>query len=108
MNSTRSALQQLFDRIPRRHTVDNVKEIYSLLDDYEIVLQDIEGENSFYEQHIAQYFDALESIRAVIKKSADNKASKKLKDQFFDEASGNLKDSIEELMEMYANGSRTE
>ena len=44
---------------------------------------------------------------AAIKKSTDNKASKKMKDSLFDEGSGNLKDSIQKLMDIYGDGSRT-
>ena len=95
-------LKELFDRIPRRHSADNVKDIYAILDEYENVLQDIEREKK-YEQQVAPFFDALDPIRATIKKSSDNKASKKMKDHLFDEASGALKDTMEELMEMYSN-----
>jgi hypothetical protein len=97
-------LKELFGRIPRRHSADNVKGIYAILDEYENVLQDIEREKT-YEQQVAPFFDALDPIRAVIKKSSDNKASKKMKDSLFDEASGALKDTMEELMEMYRNES---
>jgi len=95
-------LKELFGRIPRRHSADNVKDIYAILDEYENVLQDIEREKT-YEQLVAPFFDALDPIRATIKKSSDNKASKKMKDSLFDEASGALKDTMEELMEMYRN-----
>lgn len=103
MNNIGNKLQELFDRIPRRHNADNVKEIYSILDEYEEVLQGIEGEKE-YEQHVAPFFDALDPIRATVKKSNDNKASKKVKDTLFDEASGMLKDSVEELMRLYGEG----
>jgi hypothetical protein len=103
MNETGNKLQELFDRIPRRHNAENVKEIYSILDEYEDLLQSIESEKE-YEQHVPPFFDALDPIRATVKKSNDNKASKKTKDTLFDEASGNLKDSIEELIGLY-NGS---
>ena len=95
-------LQELFDRIPRRHSADNVKDIYAILDEYENVLLDIEREKT-YEQQVAPFFDTLDPIRATIKRSSDNKASKKMKDSLFDEASGALKDTMEELMEMYKN-----
>jgi len=100
MNDTGTKLKELFDRIPRRHTTDNVKEINSILDEYEEALQSIESEKE-YEQHVPPFFDALDPIRALVKKSNDNKASKKLKDTYFDEASGNLKDTMEELMGLY-------
>lgn len=107
MNTTALALQALFNRIPRRHSLENVKEFYPILDEYEDLLISIEATNSFYEKIIPVYFDELENVRAVIKKSTDNKASKKMKDSLFDEGSGDLKDSIERLMEAYGDGSRT-
>ena len=107
MNSTTTALNTLFNRIPRRHTTDNVKEINSIVDDYEERLKDIEAENAWYEKNTAAYFDEIEAVRILIKKSTDNKASKKNKDDFFDEASGALKDSMQSLIEMYADGTIT-
>jgi hypothetical protein len=107
MNTTASSLQALFNRIPRRHSLENVKDMYSLLDEYEDLLISIEATNSFYEKNIPVYFDQLEDVRAIIKKSTDNKASKKMKDSLFDEGSGNLKDSMQKLMEVYGDGSRT-
>ena len=107
MNSTTTALYTLFNRIPRRHTTDNVKEINSIVDDYEERLKDIEAENAWYEKNTAAYFDEIEAVRILIKKSTDNKASKKNKDDFFDEASGALKDSMQSLIEMYADGTIT-
>ena len=101
MNETGNKLQELFDRIPRRHNAENVKEIYSILDEYEALLQSIESEKE-YEAHVPPFFDALDPIRAVVKKSNDNKASKKMKDTLFDEASGSLKDTMEELIELYS------
>ena len=50
------------------------------------------------EHEVARFFDSLDPIRALVKKSNDNKASKKTKDLLFDEASGALKDTMEELM----------
>jgi hypothetical protein len=35
MNEINEKLKELFDRIPRRHTAENVKEIYGILDEYE-------------------------------------------------------------------------
>ena len=107
MNTTAAALQALFNRIPRRHSLENVKEIYSILDEYEDLLISIEGTNPFYEKNIPVYFEELEDVRAIIKKSTDNKASKKMKDSLFDEGSGNLKDGMQKLMEIYGDGSRT-
>lgn len=99
MNDINKNLRALFDRIPRRHTADNVKEIYSILNEYEELLKTMEADDR-YEKLIARFFEALDPIRATIKKSNDNKASKKGKDMLFDEASGALKDNMEELMEL--------
>ena len=106
MNSTTTALNLLFDRIPRRHTLENVKDIYSILTEYEDLLKTIEAENEWYEKNTGIFFDEIDTIRSQVKKSTDNKASKKSKDLFFDEASGSLKDSMQSLMEVYADGSR--
>lgn len=99
MNEFKEEIKELFDRIPRRHTTDNVKEIYSLLDTYEDLLKRMEEEDR-YEKLVAGFFDALDPIRATIKKSNNNKASKKIKDILFDEASGALKNTMEELMQL--------
>jgi hypothetical protein len=99
MKEIKEKISQLFDRIPRRHTADNVKEIYIILDSYEDLLKEIEADSN-YEKQVAPFFDALEEIRTTIKKSNDNKASKKTKDTLFDEASGELKDTMEEIMNL--------
>jgi hypothetical protein len=99
MNENHEKLRDLFNRIPRRHTADNVKEIYSILDAYEDVLKEMETDDR-YEKQVANFFDALDPIRATVKKSNDPKASKKTKDVLFDEASGALKDAIEEAMQL--------
>lgn len=107
MDITATTLQALFNRIPRRHSPENVKDIYSILTEYEDLLIAIEAINPFYEKNIPVYFDELEAVRTVIKKSNDNKASKKMKDSLFDEGSGDLKDSMQRLLELYGDGSRT-
>ena len=107
MNSTTTALTALFNRIPRRHSIENVKEINSIVAEYETILINIEAINTFYEKTTPAFFDGLDTIRAAIKKSTDNKASKKNKDIFFDEASGLLKDSVEAMMAIYEDGNRT-
>ncbi len=99
MKEVQEKLRELFNRIPRRHTADNVKEIYSLLDAYEELLQQMEAAPQ-YEKKVAYLFEALDPIRATVKKSNDNKASKKTKDTLFDEASGALKDTMEEAMQL--------
>ncbi len=108
MNSTTAALNALFIRIPRRHTADNVKDINSIVTEFEDLLISIEAENSFYEKNIPVFFDGLEEIKATIKKSNENKNSKKAKDIFFDDASGALKDNMQDLITLYDDGKRTE
>ena len=99
MNEFNEKMQQLFNRIQRRHSVENVKEMYNLLDDYEELLLSMEADVR-YEKQVARFFEVLEPIRTAVKKSNDNKASKKAKDELFDEASGALKNSMEELMKL--------
>jgi hypothetical protein len=99
MDEMEQKLRELFNRIPRRHTADNVKEMYSILDAYEDVLKTMEADER-YEKQVARFFDTLDPIRATIKKSNDNKASKKAKDVLFDQASGALKDSMEAAMKL--------
>lgn len=96
MNEQVARLQELYDRVPRRHTADNVKEMYGILDEYEELLISLEADPA-YETVIAPYFDTLDPVRAGVKKSNDPKASKKGKDDLFDEASGLLKESMEGL-----------
>jgi len=104
MNEITTALTALFDRIPRRHTIENVKDITSILAEYERLLKNIENTSAYYEKNTPVFFDELELVRSIIKKSTDNKVSKKNKDIFFDEASGKLKDSMQALIEVYADG----
>lgn len=104
--SISTTLTALFNRIPRRYSVDNVKEINSILTDYEDILIEIEAINGFYEKAVPPFFDNIESIKITVKNSSSNKASKKGKDGFFDDASCALKDSIEALMEVYGDGKR--
>ena len=99
MNEIKEKIKNLFDRIPRRHTTDNIKEMYSILDAYEDLLKSMEADDR-YEKQVAGFFEAINPIRATIKKSNDNRASKKAKDVLFDEASGALKDTIKELMQL--------
>ena len=99
MNEIEQKLNDLFRRIPRRHTADNVKEMYSILDAYEEVLKTMETDEH-YEKQVARFFEDLDPIRVTIKKSNDNKASKRTKEVLFDEASGALKDSMEAAMQL--------
>ena len=107
MEQHADALQELYNRIPRRHSADNVKEINGILDDYENILGAIEGLNTWYEKNTAPLYPSLEGIRNTIKMSTSNKASKKGKDDLFDEASGQLKDDIQSLINIYGDGSKT-
>ena len=99
-------LQDLYDRIPRRHSAENVQAINSLLDDYADILGKIESTNAWYEKNTAVFYPSLESIQGNIKMSTSNKHSKKTKDDLFDEASGNLKDDIQALIKVYTEGSK--
>jgi len=108
MDSTVSTLTALFNRIPRRHSLENVTDIRNILNEYENILIAIEALNPFYEKNIPPFFNDLDTIRDAIKKSTDNKASKKNKDSFFDEASGLLKDSIDSMIRLYDDGNRTD
>ena len=104
--SISNEITALYDRIPRRHTTDNVKDIYGIIEEYEDILIRIESINSFYEQNIGTYFDVATSAKAAIKKSTDNKASKKNKDSFFDEGSGILKENMQKLIGWFEDGKR--
>lgn len=104
MNTTATTLQEFFDRIPRRHSLENIKDMNAMLAEYEDLLISIEAENLFYEENIPAFFDDLEIVRSTIKKSNDNKASKKLKDNLFDEGADNLKDSVQSLIKLYTEG----
>lgn len=103
MHPTTAALQELFDQIPRRHSVDNVKTMYALINEYESLLQSIEASSPVYEKQVAIFFEDLDTVRAAVKKSTDNKASKKGKDDSFDEASSTFKTSIESLIGVLQN-----
>ncbi|MEO5681666.1 MAG: hypothetical protein ABIQ88_03440 [Chitinophagaceae bacterium] len=102
-----AALQDLYNRIPRRHSVENVQEINAILDEYADVLGKIESINGWYEKNTAVFYPSLESIQNAIKMSNSNKHSKKAKDSLFDEASGNLKDDIQSLITVYGTGDKT-
>ena len=82
------------------------QDINNILAEYEDMLISIEAINPFYEKIIPVFFEDLELVKASIKKSNDNKVSKKNKDNYFDEASGALKDSMQALLEAYGDGSR--
>ena len=99
MNEAHATLQDLYNRIPRRHTADNVKEIYSILDAYEDVLKAMEADER-YSAKVAPFFEPLDTIRATVKASNSPKVSKKGKDTLFDEASGALKDEMEAAMKL--------
>jgi hypothetical protein len=104
--NTSASITALFTRIPRRHNDENVKEIKNIVAEYEDILMAVEAKNSFYEKNISTFFDAVEDIKMIIKKSTDNKASKKTKDNFFDDASVALKDNMEALLALWGDGGR--
>ena len=99
-------LQDLYDRIPRRHSAENMVTINTILDDYADILGKIEATNAWFEKNTAGFYPSLETIQQTIKMSGSNKHSKKAKDDLFDEASGSLKDEIKALMKVYAEGSK--
>lgn len=100
MSMNSDNLSSLFSRIPRRHSPENTKEMNAILDEYEAILLSIEAE-PVYEQEVAAFFDDLDNVRETIKSSSLNKHSKHTKDKLFDEGSGALKNSMEELMKVY-------
>src|SRR4051794_2770843 len=104
ITKTSGALIALFDKIPRRHSIENVKDINTIIIEYEALLKNIEAENIWYEKNTPIFFEELDTIKTIIKKSTDNKASKKNKDNYFDEGSGILKDSMQALITLYADG----
>jgi hypothetical protein len=106
--NTAASINALFARIPRRHNDENIKEIRSIVAEYEGILITIEAVNTFYEKNISLFFDGVEEVNILIKKSTDNKASKKTKDNFFDDASVALKDSMEALLVFWGDGGRQE
>lgn len=106
MHQYTEELKALLNSVPRRHSADNVKTITGMVNEYENILQQVESLNPYYEKNTADLFSGLDEIRLKIKMSNDNKASKKNKDVFFDEASGALKDSIQSLIDIYDNGSK--
>ena len=108
MDSKATGLTGLFNRVPRRHSLENVADIKNIVNEYETILLNIEAINTFYEKNMPVFFEDLDIVRATIKKSTDNKASKKSKDSLFDEASGILKDSIQSLLTIYGDGNRTD
>ena len=80
MNPITIALNELFDQIPRRHSSENLVAINLIIAAYDELLISIEAINSYYEKNIPPFFDELEIVKATIKKSNDNKLSKKAKD----------------------------
>ena len=100
METYNNELEQLRARIPRRHSVENVQEINNIVDEYEDILRKIEALGEGYAQNTAPLFDQLDEVRSKIKLSSSSKNSKKNKDALFDEASGLLKDGVQELMDL--------
>jgi hypothetical protein len=104
METFAAALQELYERIPRRHNNENLQEISSILDNYSAILNKIESINAWYEKQTAVFYDSLDGIRETLKMSRNNKLSKKAKDDLFDECSGTLKDDIQKLINVYGAG----
>ena len=106
MESYKEQLEELYNRIPRRHTAENVLAINQLINEYEEILGKIESMNTWYEKNTANFYPSLELIRNNIKMSNSNKHAKKAKDGLFDEASGILKDDIQSLINVYGEGQK--
>ncbi len=100
METYNNELEQLRARIPRRHSVENVQEINNIVDEYEDILRKIEALDESYAKKTAPLFDQLDEVRSKIKVSSSSKYSKKNKDDLFDEASGLLKDGVQELLDL--------
>jgi hypothetical protein len=66
MNFTTSILTALLNRIPRRHSAGNVKEIYGLLTGYEERQFVMEALNPFYEKNRPLFFDTPKEITEAI------------------------------------------
>ena len=60
--------------------------------------------NSWYEAHTAILYPSLETVQQTVKMANSNKYAKKAKDDLFDQASGTLKDDIQTLITIYAEG----
>jgi archaellum component FlaC len=99
METFHQNLEQLRTRIPRRHTSENVLEINSIVDEFEDILRQVEAIDENHAKSTAPLFEQLDEVRSKIKLSNSNKASKKVKDSLFDEASGMLKDAVQSLLE---------
>ncbi|MEO6316301.1 MAG: hypothetical protein ABIU63_14405 [Chitinophagaceae bacterium] len=104
MEKYAALLHDLYNRIPRRHTAENVQELTAIVDEYTAILGKIESINAWYEKNTAGFYPSLETIQGNIKMSNSSKHSKKAKDELFGEASGNLKDDIESLIKIYGSG----
>jgi len=106
MEPYKDQLQELYNRIPRRHTAENVQAINAIVVEYENILGRIESISPAYEKNTAVFYPSLELIRENIKASNSNKYAKKAKDGLFDQASGTLKDDIQSLMAVYEEGNK--
>lgn len=106
MDNNSAALNALLNKIPRRFSIENIAGINQILNDYENVLIGIEAINPYYEKGIPGYFEEMEAIRSAVKKSGENKNTKKVKDQLFDAASGELKDTMQSVIDFYSNGEK--
>ena len=106
MEQYEALLNDLYERVPRRHSAENVQAFNALLDDYAAILGKIESTNAWFEKNTAVFYPSLETVQNTIKMSNSNKHSKKAKDDLFAEAAGTLKDDIEALIKVYAEGGK--
>ena len=99
-----ATLNDLYNRIPRRHSSENLQLINAVLDEYTDVLGKVEATSPWFEKSAAAFYPSLESIQANIKMSNSSKHAKKAKDNLFDDASGQLKDDIQSLIQALQEG----
>ena len=104
MEQYEALLKDLYDKVPRRHSAENVQAFNGILDDYAAILGKIESTNAWFEKSTAVFYPSLETVQHTIKTSNSNKHSKKAKDDLFAAAADSLKDDIQALMNVYAEG----
>jgi hypothetical protein len=97
-NSNNAALNRYSIGCPEAFP-NNVKEINSIIINYETILIGIESINPYYHKISVSFFDDLHNVGVAINKSTQSKHSKKAKDNYFADASGDLKDSTSPIRE---------
>jgi hypothetical protein len=95
-----STITLLYNEVPRRFTPDNFKAFNEVVSNYEDVLISVEAINEYFEGQVPVYFDVVAEVKVTIKNCNNSKASKKVKDNYFDEAADKLKDNMQELIDL--------